>query len=347
VDEKMEFNGSRRNTESIMGRSVVIFSPSEVLPVAEFTGFNAATIEKVLHLLNLLNKLNSHSFLKGKLALKGGSAINLFVFNIPRLSVDIDLNYIGAVDREKMLADRPKVEKALEAVFAREGFTVKRKPIEHAGGKWRLNYQSYTGLSGNLEVDLNFMFRQPLWDLQSLDSQALGDFLARNIPVLDIHELAAGKLAALFSRHQGRDLFDAHQLLRNTKLDPKRLRTAFVVYGALNRKDWRTISLNDVNFDVEEIGQMLTPVIHGNIAGSGEKDVRVFAQQLVDECRDELSAVLPLSIKELEFFDRILTKGQIEPSLITADAELQTRILRHPMLLWKVVNVRKHFGIEG
>jgi hypothetical protein len=134
----MEFNGPRRNTETIMGRSVVIFSPSEVLPVAESTGFNAAVIEKVLHLLNLLNKLNSHSFLKGKLALKGGSALNLFVFNIPRLSVDIDLNYIGALDREKMMVDRPKVEKAVEAVFAREGFTVKRKPIEHAGGKWRL-----------------------------------------------------------------------------------------------------------------------------------------------------------------------------------------------------------------
>jgi len=95
-----------------------------------------------------------------------------------------------------MLEDRPKVEQALGAVFSREGFTVKRIPIEHAGGKWRLNYQSFTGQSGNLEVDLNFMFRQPLWEVQSIDSRALGDFRARNIPVLDIHELAAGKLAA-------------------------------------------------------------------------------------------------------------------------------------------------------
>jgi len=68
--------------------------------------------------------------------------LNLFVFNIPRLSVDIDLNYIGAVGREKMLEDRPKLEQAVGAVFSREGFTVKRIPIEHAGGKWRLNYQS-------------------------------------------------------------------------------------------------------------------------------------------------------------------------------------------------------------
>ena len=88
----------------------MIFSPSEILPVVEATRFKAEVIEKVLHLLNLLNTLNSHPFLKGKLALKGGSALNLFVFNIPRLSVDIDLNYIGAVQREKMLADRPKVD---------------------------------------------------------------------------------------------------------------------------------------------------------------------------------------------------------------------------------------------
>jgi predicted nucleotidyltransferase component of viral defense system len=214
--------------------------------------------------------LNSHPFLKGKLALKGGSALNLFVFNIPRLSVDIDLNYIGAVEREEMLADRPKVEQAIGAVFFREEFTVKRIPVEHAGGKWRLHYQSFTGQSGNLEVDLNFMFRQPLWEVQSVDSRALGDFQARNIPVLDIHELAAGKLAALFARHQARDLFDAHQLLCNTKLDQKRLRTAFVVYGAVNRKDWRTISLEGVAFDPAELKRMLIPVFHGNSAPNGE-----------------------------------------------------------------------------
>lgn len=324
----------------------MIFSPSEILPVAESTGFRADVIEKVLHLLNLLNMLNSHPFLKGKLALKGGSALNLFVFNVPRLSVDIDLNYIGAVELDKMLADRPKVEQAFGAVFSREGFTVKRIPIEHAGGKWRLNYQSFTGQSGNLEVDLNFMFRQPLWEVQSVDSRAIGDFRARNIPVLDIHELAAGKLAALFARHQARDIFDAHQLLCNTKLNQKRLRTAFVVYGALNRKDWRTISQEDVAFDQEELKQMLIPVLRGNSVPGGE-DVSMFVQRLLSECWERLSIVYPLTAKEMEFLDRILTKGEIEPSLITTDADVQDSIRRNPMLLWKALNVRRYFDVGG
>ena len=73
------------------------FSPSEVLPAAETTGFKAEMVEKVLHLLNLLNALNSHPFLKGKWVLKGGTALNMFILDLPRLSVDIDLNYIGAL----------------------------------------------------------------------------------------------------------------------------------------------------------------------------------------------------------------------------------------------------------
>ncbi|WP_455389460.1 nucleotidyl transferase AbiEii/AbiGii toxin family protein, partial [Petrachloros mirabilis] len=77
-----------------------------------------------------------------RLALKGGTALNLFYFDVPRLSVDIDLNYVGAADRETMLEDRPKLEEAVQAVCAREGFTVRRLPTDHAGGKWRMSYKS-------------------------------------------------------------------------------------------------------------------------------------------------------------------------------------------------------------
>lgn len=74
------------------------------------TGFPVETLEKAIRLVSLLNVLRSHPFLKTRLALKGGTALNLFVFDVPRLSVDIDLNYIGAVDRQTMLVERPKVE---------------------------------------------------------------------------------------------------------------------------------------------------------------------------------------------------------------------------------------------
>ncbi len=62
---------------------------------AKETGFRPDVLEKVVHLLGLLEILGNHPFLKEKLVLKGGTALNLFVFNVPRLSVDIDLNYRG------------------------------------------------------------------------------------------------------------------------------------------------------------------------------------------------------------------------------------------------------------
>jgi predicted nucleotidyltransferase component of viral defense system len=339
----MEPDGSGGNTESIVGRSLVKFSQSEILPVMEATGFKTDAIEKVLQLLNLLNSLNAHPFLKGKFALKGGTALNLFVFNIPRLSVDIDLNYIGAIELEKMLEDRQKVEKAFEAVCSREGITVRRKPVEHAGGKWRLSYQDFKGLSGNLEVDLNFMFRIPLWPVKTLNSHAVGSYAATGIQVLDIHELAAGKFCALLARQQARDLFDSHQLLKRDDLEQKRLRVAFVVYGAMNRKDWRTVSMEDVDFETGELSHHLLPLLRIRSTEEDESPAS-YGKRLVKECRDMLSLVLPFTDSETEFLNLLLDKGEINPVLLTTDKDLQSRISRHPLLKWKGLNVREHKG---
>jgi len=223
--------------------SAVKISKERLITEAETTGFRPEVLEKVIQLLNLLKRFYSHPFLKRKLVLKGGTALNLFIFDLPRLSVDIDLNYIGAASRDVMLAERPKVEEAIRAVCAREGFMIRRFNNEHAGGKWSLRYESYVGRGGNLEIDLNYMFRIPLWPVVAKESCAVGSHKTSGIPILDIHELAAGKLAALMSRHASRDLFDAHLLLTKGNLDYKRLRLAFVLYGAMNRKDWRTVLL--------------------------------------------------------------------------------------------------------
>ena len=320
------------------------FSSSEIMPVAESTGFRAEMVEKVLHLLNLLDALNSHPFLKGKWVLKGGTALNMFMLDLPRLSVDIDLNYIGTIDREEMLMDRPKLEQAAQTVFSREGFTTKRVPEEHAGGKWRLSYQSFTGQSGNLEVDLNFMFRQPLWDIQIADSHPLGDFQAKSIPVLDLHELAAGKLAALLARGQARDLFDWHRILNMDNLERDRLRIAFVVYGGMNRKDWRTVSIEDVDFDPVELTRSLIPTLDARAIQ--EQSPADFGARLVRECREGLSMVLPFNDAERKFLHLLLDRGEIDSTLLTADETLQKRIQQQPLLKWKALNVRKYKGLS-
>lgn len=315
------------------------FSLETLVKQAEATGFRPDMLEKVGLLLQLLDAIRSHPFLKNKLVLKGGTALNLFIFDVPRLSIDIDLNYVGAEDRGTMVAQRPKVEEALQAVFSREGYTVRRVPTEHAGGKWQLRYPSAGGQGGNLEVDVNFMFRVPLWSVKTLNSRSVGIWQAIGIQVVDVHELAAGKLAALLSRRQTRDLFDCSNLFHLDSLDRKRLRLAFVVYGAMSRKDWRTVTPDDVDFDIADLNQKLIPTLRA----SGIEKIRQdhFGKSFVADCRNFLSGLLPFRDNEMEFLNQILDKGKIAPELLTEDIDMQERIRRHPLLEWKAMNVRK------
>jgi predicted nucleotidyltransferase component of viral defense system len=86
--------------------------------ISHETGFDAVNLEKVLRLKRLLIEFASHPFLKDRLVLKGGTAVNLFFQELLRLSVDIDLNYIGVLDREGMLYERVELAKHIEQICA-------------------------------------------------------------------------------------------------------------------------------------------------------------------------------------------------------------------------------------
>lgn len=310
---------------------------------ARTTGFNPEVLEKVAHLLNLLEAFRDHPFLGKRIVLKGGTALNLFVFDVPRLSADIDFNYVGAVELSQMKAERPDIERAIQAVCGREGLGARRTPSEHAGGKFRFRFDSALGGTGNLEVNVNFMLRIPLWPVLEMDSRRVGSYGASRIPVSDLHELAAGKLTALLSRRASRDLFDAHTLLAHGRLEQGRLRLAFVVYGAMQRKDWRTVLPGNVGLEAQELERRLLPVLR---TGLDDYSTPGWAESMVGECRERLRVVLPFNEAEREFLDRLLDDGEIEPSLLTEDEELAGRIRNHPGLKWKALNVKKFRGIS-
>jgi len=304
-------------------------------------GFSAEPMEKALRLLEVLEAMRSHPFLKERIVLKGGTALNLFVFDTPRLSVDIDLNYIGSLDRAVMLEERPKIEQSIQAVCGRLRIRVRRVPGEHAGGKWRLAYDGASGRTGTLELDVSFMYRVLLWPLVSMDSRRLGTFSAARIPVLDVHELVAGKLSALFSRNACRDLFDTHCFFRNINLDPAKLRLGFIIYGGASRRDWRTVEIEDIEAAPMEVERQLLPVLRSDLA-PGKNEIESWSRRLVEECRGFLGELLPLKTHELEFLTRLNEQGEIVPELLTDDATIREAMRRHPGLLWKAQNVRKY-----
>jgi predicted nucleotidyltransferase component of viral defense system len=89
----------------------------QLLAIAHKEAFHVDVLEKTWRLMDLLDLIESNETLVGKFALKGGTALNLFYFNVPRLSVDIDLNYVGSPIRDVFKEERPLLEHNLEAIY--------------------------------------------------------------------------------------------------------------------------------------------------------------------------------------------------------------------------------------
>lgn len=160
--------------------------------------------------LDLMEEMGRHPDLAGKLAMHGGTAINLFMLDAPRLSVDIDVSYIGAVDRGEMLAERPRIERGIEEVARYLGYDVPPTRSEHAGRTFMLRYQGDWG-PDHVKVDRVFLSRSPLASPAARPCAVRPD--ARIVTFCDA-ELAGGKAKALFDRVKVRDLYDICNLER-------------------------------------------------------------------------------------------------------------------------------------
>lgn len=75
--------------------------------------------------------------------------------------------------------------------------------------------------------------------------------------------------------------------------------------------------------------------------------LKQWTEQLVSDCRESLSVLLPMRAEEMEFLERLNEQGEISGELLTGDEGLQSIINSHPGLLWKAMNVRKHRGRSG
>ena len=106
-------------------------------------------MEKVYRLADILEYINNDPVLKGKLALKGGTAINLTIFNLPRLSVDIDFDYLGNDSREEMLQNRMIINTVLAKFMDLSGYRLSPKTkTPHSLDSW---IYEYVNCGGNKE----------------------------------------------------------------------------------------------------------------------------------------------------------------------------------------------------
>jgi predicted nucleotidyltransferase component of viral defense system len=152
------------------------------------------------------------------LALHGGTAINLFIREMPRLSVDIDLTYVPIEDRETSLLN---IRAALNNIKTRIDKVVREVRVTDRSERGKLQI-SQTGTDIKLEV--NLVGRGTLSDPveMPLCSKAQEEFEAFcSIRIVPLEQLYGGKICAALDRQHPRDLFDVKYLLENEGFSQK------------------------------------------------------------------------------------------------------------------------------
>lgn len=309
-------------------------SKQQIIAEARVHNYKPEILEKVYCLLDIFKQLMSVKYLRERLVLKGGTAINLFYFEVlPRLSVDIDLNYIGSLDREQMLQDRPILIDAIHKILIQNRLEIDRSLKQYAGGKMIFFYNSIFGQRGSLEIDVNFMYRQPLYPIiyKHCNIKPYRDWQA---PMLNIYEITAGKLCALFNRNASRDFFDAHQLLTKYDFDISKLKTVLIPYLVMTNVSLDKLEPSKITYSFQDIKNKLLPVLQQNLTIRKTNILKNWADSMLHELQSELSRIIPLASNEIEFIELIRNERIIKPELITDDIRLNLTIKTHPAIIW-------------
>ncbi len=274
-------------------------------------------------LLRVLPSVNEEEVL----ALKGGTAINFFFRNLPRLSVDIDLAYLPINDRETALMD---IGKALDRISQRVERTIPGVRLflkkDHA-------FDTVAGLlirrgDATIKVETNPVLRGSVFPTRKRSlcrkAQALFELFVE-ARTLSFEDLYGGKICAALDRQHPRDLFDINMLFENEAL-PEKVRKAFVVYLVSHSRPMIEIldphwgDLSPV-FEREFQGMVVEPV-------TAEK-LRIAGEGLVSRLREEMTEAekrFIVSVKE----------GKPQWDLLEMPG-----IENLPAVQWKLQNIRR------
>lgn len=261
-------------------------------------------------------------------ALKGGTAINFFVRDFPRLSVDIDLVYVPVEDRATSL-------RAIDAALRRIAARVRRSmPVAQVTERKLATENSVVKLMvrvpnlGEVKVEPNIVLRGAVLPTteRTLVSRAVEMFgRSATMQTLSLPELYGGKLCAALDRQHPRDLFDVYGLLQAEGITDE-IRRAFVIFLASHDRPMNEL-LTPNRQDLQQVfadqfeGMTLDPVPLVTLAATREQLIEHINSHLTSAEREFL-----LSVKRLEPKWELLGVPGIE---------------RLPGVQWKLYNLRK------
>lgn len=305
----------------------------EMKKLADETGFNQNPLEKVIRLIGVLGKIHAHPALGDCFVLKGGTGLNLFYYDLPRLSVDVDLNYSRSIDKNQMRQDREDVFRLIPILFSGE-YDVRTSKDEYALSQFEFGYKTVSGSTDKLYIDINYLHRLPMMATMSHSFTGLGQSLT--FPAAGLEELLAAKVVTLLSRYTPRDLYDVYKTaLMKPSLDLRILRFLFFYYALVSRISiFELIPLRFERISAYEIRRLLYPLL---IRGD-----RPNRDEMIAKADKFLEPLLKLTDKEAKAIEHFYSTGDLDTDTLFSDKDVREKIRQSPALEWKIRNIKQH-----
>lgn len=299
---------------------------------AKELGFVRDTYEKVCRLTDILKFFENDALLGNSLALKGGTAINLTIFNLPRLSVDIDLDFSKNVTRDEMMATRSIINDRIEKFMKANGYLLSPKSKQyHALDSFVYEYSNSGGMKDNIKVEINYMLRCHVLETEQRHFESSWEPIGVSVLSVAPIEIFASKIVALINRTAPRDLYDVYNLVKFGLIDESEeplLRKCVVFYSAIGAEsppfEFQFNTIDQVTQN--RIKTDLYPVLRNK----DKFDLKTAQMQV----KAWLASLLKLEDNEQEFLDAFRNKTY-QPELLFESTEIVERIRNHPMALWK------------
>ena len=273
----------------------------------------------------LLTEIAPVVFQSGIFALKGGTAINLFLREMPRLSVDLDLVFHDhRLPRAEALAAINEALRVARSRLAKRGLKVQAMSAADMGETKLLVQRDNL----SVKIEVNTVIRGAVHPTRTMALTAVAsDALMADLelPLLSPEDIYGGKLVAAMDRQDPRDLFDVTELFAHGGITSE-IRRAFVVYLASHNR-----TLHEVLFPTRKDIRL---AYEGSFAGMTTEPVTL--EELL-ETRERLFRELPASLdaNEREFLRR-LARAEPDWSLLEIP-----HLEELPAIRWRLQNLEK------
>ena len=283
------------------------YNKADIGRAATQYGFIRDTFEKVLRLKEILEYFNTQEYLAKHLILKGGTAINLTIFDLPRLSIDIDMDYVPNDSRDDMLIARDKIAEIINRYMEKEGYSLSQTSrFSHSLDAFHFNYINSGGNKDMIKIELNYSLRAHI--LEPVYRDILNDVFKSNIKIRTVAplEIFSAKGNALISRAAARDLYDWGNLIdQNMFADEKDLfRKCFVFYTTITADNVH----GDYDFDLSAIDTLDFTKIRRDLfpVMSNKNNFKLEERKI--QAKQYIKDLLRLTEMENEYIERFAAK---------------------------------------